>query len=84
MARVTASIKESLVGTTEEPQLSQEVTANFMKHAKQDENGELYIGPEEFIDAIAPPEEDYVSCASLPACLILPRMKDLVSFYVRY
>ena len=67
MATVTESIKESLVGTTEEPQLSQEVKANFMKYAKADENGELYMGSEEFIDAIAPAEEDYVSRASLLA-----------------
>ena len=83
MATVTGSIKESLVGTNEELQLSQEVRANFMKHAKQDTNGESYMGPEEFIDAIAPPEEDYVSRASLPTWLILPRMKEFrVTFHV--
>lgn len=67
MATVTESIKESLVGKIEEPQLSQEVRANFMKHAKLDENGEYYMGSEEFIDAIAPAEEDYVSCTSVLA-----------------
>jgi hypothetical protein len=67
MATVKESIKESLVGTTEEPQLSKEVRADFMKHAKPDENGELYMGQEEFIDAIAPAEEDYVSCPPIPA-----------------
>jgi hypothetical protein len=67
MATVKESIKESLVGTTEGPQLSKEVRADFMKHAKPDENGELYMGQEEFIDAIAPVEEDYVSCAAIPA-----------------
>ena len=67
MARVKDSIKESLVGATEEPRVSQEVKANFVKHAKADENGELYMGPEEFIDAIAPAEEDYVSYTLNPA-----------------
>jgi hypothetical protein len=72
MATVTESIKESLVGVTEEPQLSQEVRASFMKHAKPDEKGELYMGSEEFTAAIAPAEEDYVSYASVCTCLILP------------
>lgn len=70
METVKESIKESLVGTTEEPQLSQEVKANFLKHAKADESGELYMGPEEFIDAIAPIGEDYVSSAPVCARLL--------------
>jgi solute carrier family 25 (mitochondrial aspartate/glutamate transporter), member 12/13 len=63
MAAMAGSVKESLVGTTQEPQLSQEVKANFMKHATLDEEGELYMGQEEFIDAIAPANEDYVGYA---------------------
>lgn len=62
MAGLKESIKESLTGTTEEPPLSQEVRANFLKHARPDEQGELYMGAEEFVDAIAPLEEDYVGC----------------------
>jgi hypothetical protein len=69
MATMTESMKESLVGVTEEPQLSQEVRASFMKHAKPDEKGELYMGSEEFTAAIAPAEEDYVSYASVCTCL---------------
>lgn len=84
MAAVTESIKESLVGTTEEPRLSKEVSANFLKHAKPDEKGELYMGEAEFIDAIAPAEEDYVSCASLPTCLIPPSRPDLRSIGAHY
>lgn len=61
MAAVTGSIKESLVGTVEEPLLSQEIKTTFLKYAKPDENGELFMGSDEFIDAIAPAEEDYVS-----------------------
>jgi solute carrier family 25 (mitochondrial aspartate/glutamate transporter), member 12/13 len=57
-------VQESLLGTTEDP--PQEVRASFMKHARPDEQGELYMGSEEFVDAIAPVEEDYVSSASIP------------------
>lgn len=79
MATVTESIKESLIGTTEVPHLSREGRANFMKHAKSDENGELYMGSEEFIDAIAPAEEDYVSSASIAAYPVVP---NLTSFHL--
>jgi hypothetical protein len=72
MATVKESIKGSLVGATEEPQLSKEVRANFMRHAKADEQGELYMGQKEFLDAIAPAGEDYVSFISGPACLNPP------------
>lgn len=61
MAAVTGSIKESFVGTTEEPLPSQEVRTTFLKYAKPDENGDLFMGSDEFIDAIAPAEQDYVS-----------------------
>jgi hypothetical protein len=74
MAAVKESIKESLIGTIEEPQLSQEMRANFVKHAKSDEKGELYLGPEEFIDAIAPVGEDYVSSLSDFGVLDLTQM----------
>ncbi len=77
MATVKDSIKESLIGTSEEPQLSREVRANFIKHAKPDEKGELYMGSEEFIDAIAPAEEDYVSCASLAIWSMSPSWTNL-------
>ena len=63
MAAMKESIKESLTGTIDEPPLSQEVRANFLKHARPDEQGELYMGAEEFVNAIAPAQEDYVSCA---------------------
>jgi solute carrier family 25 aspartate/glutamate transporter 12/13 len=32
-----------------------------MRHAQKDENGDLYMGREDFINAIAPKQEDYVS-----------------------
>lgn len=62
MATVTEKVKESLVGTEEEPQLSGQSRADFMQHAITDEEtGERYMGQKEFIDAIAPEGEDYVS-----------------------
>ncbi|KAL1984012.1 hypothetical protein VTN96DRAFT_9697 [Rasamsonia emersonii] len=61
MASVKEAVKESLVGTTEEePQLSQQIKAHFTQHARKDEQtGELYMTEEDFIDAIAPKNQDY-------------------------
>ncbi|TKA74261.1 hypothetical protein B0A49_06469 [Cryomyces minteri] len=60
MATITESVTEALLGTTQEPQLSQQTRAEFMKHARKDEQtDEYYLGEEEFIEAIAPESEDY-------------------------
>lgn len=65
MATVTEQVSEVLLGTTEEPQLTQQTKATFMKHAIKDEKtGEQYLGEDEFVDAIAPSSEDYVSAAA--------------------
>lgn len=56
-------MKEQLVGTTESPELSHQARANFLRHAQKDENGELFMSEESFINAIAPKHEDYVSSA---------------------
>ena len=68
MATVTEAVKESLLGSSAPPSLSTESRMTFLKHAKKDQDGELYMNEEDFINAIAPPEEDYVSppvpCAS--------------------
>ena len=62
MATIQETVKETLVGTSREPELSQQTRATFDKHARQDEaTGDLYMTEEEFINAIAPKEEDYVS-----------------------
>jgi hypothetical protein len=62
MASVTEQVGEVLLGTTEEPQLSQLTRAAFMKHAQKDEaSGEYFLNEEQFIDAVAPESEDYVS-----------------------
>lgn len=62
MATITEQVKESLLGSTQEPQLSQLSRMAFLKHAVKDqETGEYYMGEHEFINAIAPASEDYVS-----------------------
>ena len=56
-----ATIKESLLGSTQIPQLSQLWQSTFMKHAKKDDDtGEYYMGEPEFVEAIAPPTGNYV------------------------
>ena len=65
MATVAESVKESLLGTTQPEDLSQAARGTFTKYAKRDGEGELYMGEEEFVAAIAPPDEDYVSLTML-------------------
>lgn len=60
-------VKGALLGSDEPNNLSASYRASFINNAKKDEKtGELFMGPNEFIDAIAPADEDYVS--PLPAC----------------
>ncbi|KAF2132211.1 calcium-binding mitochondrial carrier protein-like protein Aralar1 [Dothidotthia symphoricarpi CBS 119687] len=60
MASVTEQVGEVLLGTSEEPQLSQLTRTAFMKHAqKDDESDEYYLNEDQFIDAVAPESEDY-------------------------
>lgn len=65
MADITKAkevVKEALVGTEADVQLSAHAKATFDKNARKDETtGDLFLGEEEFIDAVAPPTEDYVS-----------------------
>lgn len=69
MADITKAkevVKEALVGSEVESgvQLSAQSKATFDKNARADEeSGELFMGEEEFINAVAPKDEDYVSCA---------------------
>jgi solute carrier family 25 aspartate/glutamate transporter 12/13 len=65
MATVAESVKESLLGTSLPEQLSSSSRTTFLKHAKRDEEtDELYMGEEEFVNAIAPPDQNYVRLAS--------------------
>ncbi|KAJ5238726.1 hypothetical protein N7468_003345 [Penicillium chermesinum] len=59
MASVTEVVKEKLVGSTEEPQLSHQSRATFFRHAQKDENGESFMTEQDFISAVAPKQEDY-------------------------
>ncbi|KAK4508288.1 hypothetical protein PRZ48_002026 [Zasmidium cellare] len=60
MERVKDSVKETLVGTEDEPQMSLQSRQEFMQHAIKDEaTGEYYMGEKQFVDAVAPPGEDY-------------------------
>lgn len=61
MTSVKDSVKEKLVGSSEEPQLSHQARANFLRHARKDDHGELFMNEEDFINAVAPKQEDYVS-----------------------
>lgn len=66
MATVAEAVKESLIGTAVEPDITSQIKANFTQYAKTDaENGEQYMTEEEFVNAIAPKSEDYVSPVAL-------------------
>lgn len=60
MATVQTQVKESLLGTTREPELSTQTRQAFDRNAKKDEaTGEFYMTEHEFVNAIAPDVEDY-------------------------
>jgi solute carrier family 25 aspartate/glutamate transporter 12/13 len=63
---VKEAVKESLVGTDEPTQPSSQSKARFTSAAVKDpDSGELYMGPDEFINAVAPQNDDFVSaCAA--------------------
>ena len=65
MATVTEAVKESLVGKVQPADLSNEARTNFLAHARQGDDGEMYMDKDGFIDAIAPEGEDYVSSVPL-------------------
>lgn len=66
MTTVAEQVSEALLGSTEEPQLTQETRESFMKYALRDEKtGEHYMGEDEFINAVAPVGEDYVCFCAL-------------------
>lgn len=83
MATVKEALKETLVGSTKVPGLTQEIQAMFDRHARHDEEtGEFYMEKQEFVDAIAPKNEDYVSFSSPSSrqfCPCLQRVKLIVA-----
>ena len=67
MSVATEKVKEVLLGFKDEPQLSAQIRASFMKHAKTDEeSGEYFLKEQDFVNAIAPADETYVSWCPLP------------------
>lgn len=60
---VKDAVKESLLGSEEPPaQPSSQSRARFNANAIKDtETGEQFMGPDHFINAIAPKDEDFVS-----------------------
>lgn len=62
MASVQEKVSEVLLGSEAEPQLSQQSKEVFLQHAlKDEETGEHYLNEENFVNAVAPESEDYVS-----------------------
>lgn len=60
---VKDAVKGTLLGSQEPTEFSAQTKARFNRYAVKDpQTGELFLGQEEFINAIAPPDEDYVSC----------------------
>ncbi|PUU74876.1 mitochondrial carrier domain-containing protein [Tuber borchii] len=61
MATATPTIKESLLGIEHDPSLTPKVRANFTKFASITEptTGERFMTRENFIDAIAPPDQNF-------------------------
>ncbi|TGZ85290.1 putative mitochondrial carrier protein [Ascodesmis nigricans] len=59
-ATVTEAVKESLIGTERSPLLSNEAKRAFEQYAKhQSPDGARVMDREDFVNAIAPPGEDY-------------------------
>lgn len=72
VTKVKEVVKESLLGSeqVEGEQLSAQSKATFEKNARRDEaTGELYMGEQEFVNAVAPEDEDYVSQLSYPCSI---------------
>lgn len=59
-ATVKEAVKESLLGSEDPSNLSAKNKATYISLAQKDpETGELFMTEEQFIDAVAPAEEDY-------------------------
>ncbi|KAJ3478724.1 hypothetical protein NLG97_g8496 [Lecanicillium saksenae] len=56
---VKEAVKETVLGSDDAAGPSSQSKARFTKMAVKDETGELYMGPEEFITAVAPEKEDF-------------------------
>ena len=62
MATVADKVKEVLVGVEDDGQTTESTRRDFLARATQDaETGEYYMSQQDFVDAVAPAGEDYVS-----------------------
>ena len=64
VTKVKEAVKETLLGSEmpADVMISARSKATFLENAKKDPGSEeLYMGEEEFINAVAPEGEDYVS-----------------------
>jgi solute carrier family 25 aspartate/glutamate transporter 12/13 len=71
ISKAKEAVKETLLGTdgTEEVKLSAQSKVTFEKNARKDaDSGELFMAEEDFINAIAPLGEDYVSLLTPHRC----------------
>ena len=72
MATAKATVKETLLGTTIDREVSVQTKATFDRNARQDEgHGEKYMTEEDFVNAIAPTSENYV----IPSTLFVARRR---------
>lgn len=64
MNTVKGSVKETFVGIVHEPDHLVSVRSQFEKFApSSEEDGERYMTEDDFVEAIAPPNENYVRCS---------------------
>jgi len=57
---IKETVKETLLGSETPDGVSSESKDRFLQFASLEEDGELFMTQDDFINAIAPPEEDYV------------------------
>jgi solute carrier family 25 aspartate/glutamate transporter 12/13 len=72
LSKAKVVVKEKLLGTdqTEDVKLSAQAKSTFEKYARKEaDSGEQFMNQEDFINAIAPVDEDYVSLSSSSARL---------------
>ena len=80
MATARLAVKESLLGTTREPELSAQARTTFDLNARLDETTqELCMTEEDFVNAVAPSSENYVSTRWLPWFCKVNSTKPLLS-----
>jgi solute carrier family 25 aspartate/glutamate transporter 12/13 len=66
MAGVKEAVPDLMLSSSLDSPASAQIKAAFDKNSRQDEaTGERYMTPEDFIDAVAPEGEDYVSAAAI-------------------